>query len=179
MSDSKIIFQSRYPALAIMAVLFCCLHLRGMITAETITAALFLSVTAAVDLRFGLILDRVSAAFFIAVTVFWLGNGMDWVDGLLSAAGAGIFFFLLRQLSGGGMGLGDVKLAMVLGWWLGTENCLTAIILSFITAVPVAILLLLMGHRWRSALPFGPFMALGAWLAFIFSREIYILWSYL
>ncbi|MDO4204521.1 MAG: A24 family peptidase [Selenomonadaceae bacterium] len=178
MSDSKILFHCRYQALAIMTVLFCCLHLQGNFTAEAITAAVFLSITAAVDLRFGLILDRVSAAFFVAVTLLKLGTDADWTGCLLSGAAAGGFFLLLRQLSGGGLGLGDVKLAALLGWWLGPERCLLAIILSFITAVPVALALLLGGrYGWRSALPFGPFLALGAWLSFLFHGEIYTFWS--
>lgn len=178
MSDSKILFHCRYQALAIMTVLFCCLHLRGNFTAEAITAAVFLSITAAVDLRFGLILDRVSAAFFVAVTLLKLGTDADWTGCLLSGAAAGGFFLLLRQLSGGGLGLGDVKLAALLGWWLGPERCVLALPLSFIIAAPAAVILLLTGRRrWRSALPFGPFLALGAWLAFVYTAEIYGLWS--
>lgn len=178
MRDSKILFHCRYQALAIMAALFCCLYLRAMVTAETVAAAVFLSITAAVDWRFGLILDRVSAAFFIFVTAMKLLNGADWQWCLISGLSGGAFFFLLRQLSGGGLGLGDVKLAAVIGWWLGPERCLLAIILSFITAVPVALALLLGGrYGWRSALPFGPFLALGTWLSFLFHGEIYTFWS--
>ncbi len=178
MSDRKILFHCRYQALTIMAALFCCLYFRGTITPETIAAAVFLSITAAVDWRFGVILDRVSAAFFIFVTVLKLVDGADWQGCLIGGLGGGVFFFLLRQLSGGGLGLGDVKLAAVIGWWLGSERCLPAIILAFVTAVPVAMALLLGGrYGWRSALPFGPFLALGAWLSLLFHREIYAFWS--
>lgn len=177
MSDSKIIFHSRYLALAIMAALFWCLYSREMVAAEAVAAAVFLSVIAAVDLRFGLILDWVSAAFFMAVTIFkLLGNGY-WTESAIGAVAAGSFFLLLRTLSGGGMGLGDVKLAAVIGWWLGPDRCLSALLLSFITAMPAALVLLVVYRRWRMAIPFGPFMALGAWLAFVYEGEIFSLWS--
>lgn len=177
MSDSKIIFHSRYLALTIMAALFCCLYNREMMTAEAAAAAIFLSVTAAVDLRFGLILDRVSAAFFIVAAVFKLLGSGGWAGSFIGAVTAGSAFLLLRLLSRGGMGLGDVKLAAVIGWWLGADRCLPALLLSFITAAPIALILLVVHRRWRMAIPFGPFMALGAWLAFVYEKEIFSLWS--
>lgn len=179
MSDSKIIFHSRYLVLAIMATLFWNLYSRDMVSAEAVTAAIFLSVIAAVDLRFGLILDWVSAAFFMAVTMFKLLGHGDWTESAIGAVAAGSFFFLLLLLSGGGIGLGDVKLAVVIGWWLGPDRCLSALLLSFIVAMPVALVLLVVYRRWQMAIPFGPFMALGAWLALVYEREIFSLWSYL
>jgi leader peptidase (prepilin peptidase)/N-methyltransferase len=68
----------------------------------------------------------------------------------------------------GGMGMGDVKYAAVTGLALGTIGW-TAVwwghLLGFVLAGGVVVVGLLTGrmHR-RSAVPFGPFMALGALL---------------
>jgi leader peptidase (prepilin peptidase)/N-methyltransferase len=73
--------------------------------------------------------------------------------------------------SGRGMGLGDVALAPVLGLVLGavgTAESLTGLALGFLTgAVVGAALLTTRRAARRTAIPFGPFMLLGAALGLL------------
>jgi len=83
------------------------------------------------------------------------------------AAFAGAFFLLLAALAyPGGLGMGDVKLALLLGAGLGTALPV-AVMIGFLTAlVPATVLLARHGGAARKmAVPLGPFLALGGVVA--------------
>lgn len=81
----------------------------------------------------------------------------------------GGLFLGLRLASPGSMGLGDVRLAPVLGWVVGTvslPHALAALMAAFLLAGIWAAGLLLAHHAERSSrIAFGPWMLLGAGLA--------------
>ena len=82
---------------------------------------------------------------------------------------AGLFFCLPMLLSPGGMGMGDVKLAVLLGAALGHAVVLAiavAVLASFLVAV--ALLARDGAGARKSAIAFGPFLALGAAVAIFF-----------
>lgn len=89
----------------------------------------------------------------------------------LTCAGAGVAAFLLAALlspGGEGLGLGDVKLAGVLGgllgWW-GWSDALVGLLSGFVLGGLAALVLLLARRVDRGgALAFGPAMLLGAYL---------------
>ncbi|MET9232482.1 A24 family peptidase [Lentzea sp. NPDC003310] len=76
---------------------------------------------------------------------------------------------VLEFLNPAGMGYGDVKLSGVIGMalaWLGWPVLLFGAALSFVLSAVVSLVLLLLRKvTLKSALPFGPFMLLGAFLA--------------
>ncbi|WP_230394901.1 prepilin peptidase [Plantactinospora alkalitolerans] len=82
-----------------------------------------------------------------------------------SSALAGVY--LLLALVGGGMGMGDVRLAAVLGLVLGTAGW-TAVLLGatlpYLLAMPSAVMRLRRDPKQRH-LPFGPYLVAGAILA--------------
>lgn len=81
-------------------------------------------------------------------------------------ASVGYFAFLLVLSLGGGMGMGDVKLAGVLGLaagLLGDTAALLSPMLAFLFGGAAAILALRRGPGVR--IPFGPFLLAGLWLA--------------
>lgn len=89
-----------------------------------------------------------------------------------AAAGAAVaIFLLLVLLSPGaqGLGLGDVKLAGVLGGllgWFGWYPAVLGLALGFVLGGLVALVLLVLRRvRRGSTIPFGPAMILGAYLA--------------
>jgi prepilin signal peptidase PulO-like enzyme (type II secretory pathway) len=85
----------------------------------------------------------------------------------------GALMLALYCLSGGGMGEGDVKLAAVLGVWLGVERGLLCLLLAFVSGATVGLALLLRaGFSKRLALPFGPFLAFGALAAYFRGEEL-------
>jgi leader peptidase (prepilin peptidase)/N-methyltransferase len=98
---------------------------------------------------------------------------------ILSAAGAGLFFYLLwRFTKGRGMGFGDVKLAIFLGLLLGYPGIIAALYIAFLTGAMVGVILILKGGKTlKSKIAFGPFMILGAVLVIVFHAHILQLWK--
>jgi leader peptidase (prepilin peptidase)/N-methyltransferase len=92
--------------------------------------------------------------------------------------GAGIsltVMTLIYWVSRGGMGDGDVRLAPLLGMFLGFLNpgfALVGLFFGFLTGALAGIFLLVLrrGGR-RTTVPFGPFMALGTVLAIYFGQR--------
>ncbi|MGI6364881.1 MAG: prepilin peptidase [Bacillota bacterium] len=105
------------------------------------------------------------------VTLSW-GN-------LLGGALLFCLLFLIAVASRGGMGGGDIKLALGIGLSLGWKLGLVALAVAFMVGGILAIALLIRGKRGK-ALPFGPFLALGAWIAMFFGDiliDLYITFS--
>jgi len=87
------------------------------------------------------------------------------------AAGAGIlfaFYFIVAIISPRGMGMGDVKLAGVLGLFLGSLGWGQLAVgagAAFVLGGLFSIILLITRRAGRkSGIPFGPWMLLGAWV---------------
>jgi prepilin signal peptidase PulO-like enzyme (type II secretory pathway) len=91
--------------------------------------------------------------------------------GLLAGVIFFTFFGLLWWISKGKyMGFGDAKLALGIGWLLGLKQGIMALLFSFWIGAFVGILLVLFRkkkYNLKSALPFGPFLVLGALIAFL------------
>jgi len=98
----------------------------------------------------------------------------DWTSALLGLCVGGVTLALLRWLSRGGLGGGDVKLGAALGLWLGAEASLLMLALAFVLGGVAALVLLLAGTRKRT-LPFGPFLGVAAWLVYLFGAP-WLLW---
>lgn len=112
----------------------------------------------------------VLATLFTAACLF----GAPWQN-LLRAAIAGVtlfaFYWLLRAIRPGGMGGGDVKLAGVLGaalGWTGWGSVAVGVFAAFFLGGFVGIALMLTRRATRTtAIPFGPFMLIGAWIGIV------------
>jgi leader peptidase (prepilin peptidase) / N-methyltransferase len=93
---------------------------------------------------------------------------------LLGGAGLFALYLVLALVSRGGMGMGDVKLAAVLGLYLGFlgwGNLLVGAFAAFVFGGVFGLALMLIRRAGRkSAIPFGPWMILGAWLG-VFAGE--------
>jgi leader peptidase (prepilin peptidase)/N-methyltransferase len=91
-------------------------------------------------------------------------------DAAIGALIFGGFFFLIAMLVPAGMGFGDVKLAFVLGMFLGFAGgpglVLVGMFLAFLAGGVVGGgLMVLKGKGRKYEVPFGPFLALGTVLA--------------
>ena len=100
---------------------------------------------------------------------------------LLVAIVAFLFFFAIFYFSNGkAMGLGDAKLAILIGLFLSPLLAVAAFMLAFIIGAASGIILIGLGRifphykKWgmKSQISFGPFLVLGAFLAFFFSDFI-------
>ena len=85
-------------------------------------------------------------------------------------------FFVLAQIYPAGMGFGDVKLAGVLGLylgWLGWAEVITGAFLGFLFGGVVGGVLMMVGRAGRkSMIPFGPFMLAGALVAILWGAAL-------
>jgi prepilin signal peptidase PulO-like enzyme (type II secretory pathway) len=119
---------------------------------------------AAIDLESRLLPDRivlpVMAAVLVACSLIQPGHALEHG---LAALAAGGFFFVAAVVRPGDLGMGDAKLALLLGALLGSA-VLSALMLGFVVFAAVG--LVLVAREGRSALkrqlPLGPFLALGA-----------------
>lgn len=98
----------------------------------------------------------------------------DLASLLRAAVGAAVlfgFFFAVAMAAPGGMGFGDVKLAGVVGGmtaYLSWGALLTGAFLGFLLGAVAGVLLMAASRAGRrSAVPFGPFMVLGAWASIL------------
>ncbi|MFS0733305.1 A24 family peptidase [Microbacterium sp. 1P10UB] len=130
-------------------------------------------VLAVVDVRTHRLPDRiVLPCYAVGVVLFAIAAALTSdIGSLLRAvcAAAVLFaaFLLLRMVSPAGLGGGDVKLAGVLGLFLGRmgwEAVLTGVVAAFLLGGVCALILIALRRARRStALPFGPFLLAGAW----------------
>jgi leader peptidase (prepilin peptidase) / N-methyltransferase len=100
-----------------------------------------------------------------AVLAVALGVALDpagQVERLIAGAAAGGFFLVAALLHPRGMGIGDVKLAAVLGLFLGREVAVAVLVALVVGLVVGLAIISRKGSAGRkTAIPFGPFLALG------------------
>lgn len=102
-----------------------------------------------------------------------------WTNHILAALGAFIFFALLVLVTRGkGMGLGDVKLALPLGFLFGWPDSMFLIIMAFIIGALGGIIFIITKKKtMKGTLPFAPFLAVAA--AILFFAGYWLLGGYL
>ena len=168
----------RYPIVEALTAALCV----GAVIAHHSAASIALSVTlilllvpaAAIDIEHRIIPNRLTA--FGAVLALAIGLLLDpsgEPERLVAGAAAG--GFLLAALAyPGGMGMGDVKLAGVMGLFLGRAVApAIAIALVAGTVVGIAVIARKGAREGRkTAVPFGPFLALGALVAAFVGQDI-------
>jgi leader peptidase (prepilin peptidase) / N-methyltransferase len=92
---------------------------------------------------------------------------------LIAGAGAFSFFLVAALIHPKGMGMGDVKLAGVMGLYLG-KLVIPALVIAFLVGSVVGVVLVLRhGSRSRKiGVPFAPFMALGGLVAMLAGQQL-------
>jgi leader peptidase (prepilin peptidase)/N-methyltransferase len=165
-----------YPAVEITTALLVagCILAFGL-TLDTLVAAFLcavLVVVSATDLAHRIIPNRVvvPAAAIVLATQTLLHPSPEWALAALGAAG-----FLLGAAIAypGGMGMGDVKLALLMGAMLGRTVPVALMLGMVLALVPSVALLLRHGSAARKmGIPFGPFLALGSVLALFWGSRL-------
>jgi leader peptidase (prepilin peptidase) / N-methyltransferase len=165
-----------YPAVELAtALLVAACVLDFGLSGPTLVASLFCAVLVAVtatDLTHRIIPNRIVLPAFAVILVAQtaLEPSPQWALGALAASG---FLFLAVLAYPAGMGMGDVKLALVMGAALG-KTVPVALMLGMLSAlVPAIFLLARHGSKARKmGIPFGPFLALGSVVALFVGEQI-------
>lgn len=124
--------------------------------------------------------NKLVGYWLIASTVLIIGLGLTRGDaegifrGVLGLVILGGAYLVISMISAGAMGMGDVKLAGVLGINLGYYSLFSLFVATVLTFV-LATLWVLGGVIARkltlkSAVPFGPFMIIGALAVLVMAR---------
>jgi leader peptidase (prepilin peptidase) / N-methyltransferase len=133
-------------------------------SAEAAVASFFCAALVAVsvvDLERRIIPNRIvlPAAAVVLAAQTLLFPSPEWA---LAAVGAALFLFLAALAYPAGMGMGDVKLALLLGAMLGRTVPVAMMIAMIAALVPAVVLLIRHGSAARKmGIPFGPFLAFG------------------
>jgi prepilin signal peptidase PulO-like enzyme (type II secretory pathway) len=109
-----------------------------------------------------------NSSFFGSYAVFFGLQGNIWMNRVAGTL-FGMFFFggLATLTRGKGMGMGDVKLAVPLGFLFGWPDILFLTAFAFVSGAALGLVYIATGKKtMKSVLPFGPFLAAGA--VFIF-----------
>lgn len=129
-------------------------------------------VLSAIDLEHRIVPNRIVLPAFAIVLVAHtaIDPSLEWT---LAALGASAFLFLFVLAYPAGLGMGDVKLALLLGAMLGTAVGPALMIGFFAALVPSLVLFVRHGARARKmGLPLVPFLALGSVVALFFGDPL-------
>jgi leader peptidase (prepilin peptidase)/N-methyltransferase len=141
-------------------------------TAAAAIACAALVVVTATDLERRIVPNRVVLPAGAAVLALQTAAhpSVEWA---LGAFGAPAFHFLAALAYPGGMGMGDVKLALLIGALLGRTTPVGIMFGLLLALVPSVVLLARHGARARRlAIPFAPFLAAGAVVALFAGHPI-------
>ncbi len=106
----------------------------------------------------------------VAQIVLFPDQTLEWI---LAALAAAAFLFAAVLVNPRGMGLGDVKLALLMGAMLGRTVAVAMMVALLMALVPAVFLLARDGSAARKTkIPFGPFLALGSLVALFAGDEL-------
>lgn len=169
----------RYPLVEALTAALCVgavlVHSSASAVALSVALILLIVPAALIDLEHRIIPNRITALGFILALA--LGLALDPAgepERLIAGAGAGGFLLLAALAYPGGMGMGDVKLAGMIGMFLGAAVA-PALLIALVAGVALGIAVIYRkgAHAGRkTAVPFGPFLALGALSAVFVGHQL-------
>ena len=170
--------SARYPAVELAtAVLVAASFWTFGFTGEGVVAAYFcaaLVVLSAIDAERRILPDLIVLPSFVLVLAAQIVLHPDrWLEYVLCSLGASLFLFLALVAYPSGMGMGDVKLALLLGAGLGKLVGVGLMVGMLSALVASSVLFAQHGVKARKmAIPFGPFLAFGAIVALFVGQPL-------
>ena len=165
-----------YPAVELVTgVLIAGCVLAFGLTIEAAVAALFCAVlvaVSAIDLEHRIIPNRIVLPATVVVLAANTARDLspEWALAALAASG---FLFAAALAYPGGMGMGDVKLALLMGAALGRTVPVALMAGMLAAMVPSVVLLIRHGSKARKmGIPFGPFLAIGSVVALFWGHDL-------
>jgi leader peptidase (prepilin peptidase)/N-methyltransferase len=131
-----------------------------------------------IDLRERIIPDVLSVPFIIigfAFSFFLRNiNPLDSLLGILAGGGSLLLIAIVgsKLFKKEAMGGGDIKLAAMLGAFLGWQLTLLSLFLGFFLGSVIGVLIIVTSKNKNDVIPFGPFIALGAMISMFWGQAI-------
>ena len=137
------------------------------------TITCFLIVIFVYDLKYYLVADQIIYPAIIISFLFdiylWMSSGQSsiLISSLIASLISGGFFLIIIIISKGKwMGMGDVKIGILMGLVLNVQQIFVALFLAFmIGAIVSMVLLILKKKKLKSKIPFGPFLVLATFVS--------------
>jgi leader peptidase (prepilin peptidase)/N-methyltransferase len=130
---------------------------------------------ALIDLDHRIIPNRITAPAAVLALAIGLASAPSRVpEQLIAAAAAGGFLLVFALAYPGGMGMGDVKLAALMGLFLGRSVAVAVLAGVLAGALAGAVVMARVGvaQGRKTKVPFGPFLALGGLVALLAGPSI-------
>lgn len=135
-----------------------------------------LAAICAIDARFGIIPDKLVAALAACgLAAMWLLDPNETMyrlaEVVIVVIAIAAFRSIFRWVRGyDGLGFGDVKFLAAATFWIGLRSVPALLLIAVISALASAFLLKSARYEvdGRHAIPFGPHLAVGLWLAWVF-----------
>ncbi len=169
----------RYPAVELVTALLCTAvaifkhSIHDIALDELLVLALV--PVALIDLDHHIIPNLILAPAAVAAIAAGLLTKPSGVpEQLIAGAAAGLFLLIFAVAYPKGMGMGDVKLAGVLGLFLGRSVAVAILVAVLLGVLVGAGLIVHLGSERgrKTAIPFGPFLAAGAVIAIFWGPQI-------
>jgi leader peptidase (prepilin peptidase)/N-methyltransferase len=131
-----------------------------------------------IDLRERIIPDVLSLPFiafgFILSFFIRIITPVDSLLGILAGGGSLLIIAIVgsKLFKKEAMGGGDIKLAAMIGAFLGWKLTLLALFLGFFLGSIIGVIVLVTSKNKSDVLPFGPFIALGTFISIFWGRAI-------
>jgi leader peptidase (prepilin peptidase)/N-methyltransferase len=173
--------RRRWLVAAATAGLFAAIALRIGLHPQLVPALLLTALivpASVIDLRLRIIPDAINlpGAVLVYLTAV-IAQPDRWAELLIGGAAAALFLGIAWLLYPAGMGLGDVKMVLMIGLALGKYVGVALFAAFAISTVFSAGVLLSRGLRGRkTTFPFGPFLALGAVVAILWGPQLWAAW---
>jgi prepilin signal peptidase PulO-like enzyme (type II secretory pathway) len=142
---------------------------------QLITGIIFCSVLIAVsfiDIEFRIIPNVIVIPFTIIGIGFniFMDAG-NWWHPLAFSAGSFAFMLIINLIYPKGMGMGDVKLSMMMGAFL-VKNVIPGMFLGFLAGSIFGIFVIIRKRKLKQMIPFGPFLSIGSIIALFWGNNI-------
>ena len=142
----------------------------------------FLIVIFVYDLKHYVIPDKIIYPAILVFGIWYLVSSIffntytkyEILNTIYSAFGAAAFFLAIVLISRGKwMGMGDVKLAFLMGLFLSSPKILVALFLAFLVGAIIGVgLIAAQKKTLKSEVPFGPFLVTGTFIALFWGGNI-------
>ena len=142
---------------------------------QTIIGIIFSSVLIAVsfiDIDLKIIPNVIVIPFTvvgIALNIYL--NPVKWWMPLAFAAGAFTFMLIINLIYPKGMGMGDVKLSLMVGAFL-VKSVIAGLFLGFLVGAIFGVAVIIKKRKMRQTIPFGPFISIGSIIALFWGDNI-------
>jgi len=136
----------------------------------------FLVIIFVYDLKWQLILDRVTVpAMIIALFFTWGILGVEvFLWHLVAGVIAGGFFLTQFIISRGRwIGGGDIRMGLIMGFMVGWPGILVALFISYVLGALISVLIVLKAKKkWSSQIAFGTFLSFGTFITILYGKFI-------